>query len=167
MTTATATTAGTNQPATTSASLWIGARLRCASATIWTIWASRVSEPTRSATMISEPVPLTVAPITRSPAAFSTGIGSPVTIDSSTALEPSSTTPSTGTFSPGRTRSRSPARTWSRGTSSSLPSSPTRRAVLGARPSSARMAAPVRLRALSSSTCPSSTRVVITAAASK
>ena len=51
-----------------------------------------------------------VPPITRSPAAFSTGIGSPVTIDSSTALAPSSTTPSTGTFSPGRTRSRSP--TW-------------------------------------------------------
>ena len=46
-----------------------------------------------------------VAPMTRSPGCFSTGIGSPVTIDSSTALEPSSTTPSTGTFSPGRTRS--------------------------------------------------------------
>ena len=44
------------------------------------------------------------------PASFSTGIGSPVSIDSSTALAPSSTTPSTGTFSPGRTRRRSP--TW-------------------------------------------------------
>ena len=32
------------------------------------------------------------------------GIGSPVTIDSSTSLCPSTTTPSTGTFSPGRTR---------------------------------------------------------------
>ena len=58
--------------------------------------------------MTSDPVPFTVAPITGSPARFSTGIGSPVTIDSSTALVPSSTTPSTGTFSPGRTRSRSP-----------------------------------------------------------
>ena len=38
--TATAMTAGTNQPETWSASRWIGARLRCASATIATIWAS-------------------------------------------------------------------------------------------------------------------------------
>jgi hypothetical protein len=53
---------------------------------------------------------------------FSTGIGSPVTIDSSTALRPSSTTPSTGTFSPGRTRSRSPACTASSGTSLLVPS---------------------------------------------
>ena len=37
-----------------------------------------------------------------------TGMDSPVTIDSSTALRPSSTAPSTGTPSPGRTRSRSP-----------------------------------------------------------
>ena len=34
---ATAITAGTNQPATRSASRWIGARLRCALATICTI----------------------------------------------------------------------------------------------------------------------------------
>ncbi len=45
-----------------------------------------------------------------SPGPFSAGMGSPVTIDSSTALRPSSTTPSTGTFSPGRTRRRSPRR---------------------------------------------------------
>ncbi len=160
-------TTGTNQPATTSASFWIGARLRCASATIWTICASSVSEPTFSARMTKEPVPLTVAPITPSPAPFSTGIGSPVTIDSSTALAPSSTTPSTGTFSPGRTRRRSPARTFSSGTSSSPPSSPSRRAVGGARSSRARIAAPVRSRARSSSTWPSRTRAVITAAASK
>mgnify|MGYP002382008576 CR=1 FL=1 len=37
-----------------------------------------------------------------------TGKGSPVSIDSSTALLPSTTTPSTGTFSPGRTLNRSP-----------------------------------------------------------
>ncbi|OGF21969.1 MAG: hypothetical protein A2V63_09220 [Candidatus Eisenbacteria bacterium RBG_19FT_COMBO_70_11] len=110
---------------------------------------------------------MTVAPITRSSGRFSTGIASPLTIDSSTALPPSSTTPSTGTFSPGRTRSRSPTATWSSGTSSSAPSSRTRRAVLGASPSSARIAAPVRLRAESSITWPSSTRAVIAAAASK
>ena len=34
-----------------------------------------------------------------------------MTIDSSIALVPSSTTPSTGTFSPGRTRNRSPTAT--------------------------------------------------------
>ena len=104
---------------------------------------SRVSEPTRSARMTSDPVPLTVAPVTRSPAPFSTGIGSPVIIDSSTLLIPYSTTPSTGTFSPGRTRSRAPTCTWSKGTSASEPSSRTRRAVFGVRPRRALMAAPV------------------------
>jgi hypothetical protein len=44
--TATSSTAGTNQPATVSASRWIGARLRCASATMATIRASMVSAPT-------------------------------------------------------------------------------------------------------------------------
>ena len=41
-------------------------------------------------------MPLTVPPVTRLPLVFSTGIGSPVIIDSSTELVPSSTTPSTG-----------------------------------------------------------------------
>ena len=70
--------------------------------------ARRVSRPTFSALMTKLPVPLSVAPVTGSPGDFSTGIGSPVTIDSSTVLVPSRTTPSTGTFSPGRTRRRSP-----------------------------------------------------------
>ena len=48
---------------------------------------------------------------------FVTGIDSPVTIDSSTVDRPSSTTASTGTFSPGRTRSRSPMWTSSSATS--------------------------------------------------
>ena len=51
------------------------------------------------------PVPLTVPPVTLSPVVFSTGIDSPVSIDSSTFVRPSMTRPSTGTFSPGRTRS--------------------------------------------------------------
>ena len=83
---ATRTTAGTKYPETTSARRWIGARVRCASLTIRTIWASIVSAPTRSARMTRPPVPLTVPPMTRSPGPFSTGIGSPVIIDSSTAL---------------------------------------------------------------------------------
>ena len=107
-TTATASTAGTNQPATTSASFWIGARERCAAATSATMRASNVWLPTRSARITKLPVWFRVAPVTRSPGPFSTGSGSPVSIDSSTVLPPSTTMPSTGIFSPGRTRSKSP-----------------------------------------------------------
>ena len=103
--TATTTTAGTNQADTRSASDWIGARLRWAAATWATMRASSVSAPTRSAHITKPPVPLRVPATTLSPARFSTGNGSPVSMDSSTVLAPSSTTPSTGIFSPGRTRS--------------------------------------------------------------
>jgi hypothetical protein len=48
------------------------------------------------------------APMTLASRSFSTGIGSPVTNDASTELRPSSTTPSTGTLPPGRTRSWKP-----------------------------------------------------------
>ena len=89
--TATPMTAGTNMPATVSASRWIGARERCASPTRRTICASRVSLPTRWASITNVPVPLTVPPVTLLRACFSTGIGSPVTIDSSTVLVPSTT----------------------------------------------------------------------------
>ena len=102
-----------------------------------------------------------------SPGRFSTGIGSPVIIDSSTELLPSTTTPSTGTLSPGRTRSRSPAVTCCerhRPPRCRRRTSPRRlRRQSQQRPDRA----PVRLRARSSRTCPSSTSVMITAAASK
>jgi hypothetical protein len=110
---------------------------------------------------------LIVAPTTRSPACLSTGSGSPVTIDWSTWLRPSSTTPSTGIFSPGRTRKRSPTWTWSSGTSRSVPSKPIWRADLGASPRSCLIAELVRERARSSSTWPSRISVTIAAAASK
>ena len=164
--TAAPSTAGTNHPATRSASAWIGARLRCASATICTMRASIVSLPTRSARMRNPPVPLIVPPVTASPAAFATGMGSPVSMDSSTLELPSVIFPSTGIFSPGRTRSIAPTATRSSGTSRS-PSASTSRAVAGARSSSARIAVPVRARARNSSTCPASTRTMMTAAASK
>ena len=77
-------TIGTKYPDTTSASFWMGARLRCASATIATMRDSKVSAPTFSARITTPPVPLIVAPMTLSPGRFSTGMGSPVTIDSST-----------------------------------------------------------------------------------
>jgi copper chaperone CopZ len=149
---ATAITSGTNQAETLSARRWIGARERCAAATIWTICASMVSRPTFSARIRTEPVVLSVPAMTLAPASLVTGIDSPVTIDSSSEERPSSTVPSTGTLSPGRTRSLSPTCTVSSETSSSLPSSLTRRAVAGARFSRARMAREVAARARSSST---------------
>ena len=145
----------------------MGARLRCACATICTICASTVSRPTLSARMTKPPDWFMVPPITLSPTLLVTGMDSPVTIDSSMALRPSRISPSTGTRSPGRTRRRSPTTTWSRLTSSSVPSGLMRRAIFGDRSSSARMAPLVCSRAFSSSTCPSSTSTVMTAAASK
>ena len=103
--TATATTAGTNHAAMRSASRWIGARVRCASATICTICASSVSRADPLGLHHDAAGAVDVPPVTRLPGSFSTGIGSPVTIDSSTVVRPLTTTPSTGTFSPGRTRS--------------------------------------------------------------
>ena len=165
--TATAITVGTNQPATMSARRWIGARLRCASATILTIRDSIVSRPTSSAFMTKVPLAFTVPPITLAPAALETGMGSPVMLDSSTDPVPSITAPSTGTFSPGRTRSRSPTAIRSIATSASLPAASMRRAVRGASPSRALMAPPVASRARSSRTCPTSTSTTMTAAGSK
>ena len=160
-------TTGTNQPATRSATRWIGARLRCASATSRVIRDSRVSSPTCSAIMTKPPAPLIVPPVTVDPGTFATGIGSPLIIDSSTELLPSTTSPSTGTCSPGRTRMRAPTCTQHRCTSRSSPEGSITRAVCGASSSSAWIAPCVRPRARPSSTWPSSTRVTITAAASK
>jgi len=145
---------------------WIGARERCASLTILTICDSSVSEPRARAHHESSGSVHGPA-VTFVPESFSTGIGSPLIIDSSTELWPSTTVPSTGIFSPGRTRSLSSTCTWSSGTSASPPWSSSRFAVLGARPSSARIAPLVWLRARSSNTCPRSTRATITAAGSK
>ena len=73
----------------------------------------------------------TVAAETASPGPLSAGTLSPVRADSLTALSPSSTTPSTGICSPGRTTKTSPFCTCSMGTSVSPPSRRTI-AVLGA-----------------------------------
>ena len=71
-------------------------------------------------------MPFTVAPTTGSPGRFATGIGSPVSIDSSTALAPETISPSTGIRSPGRTTTTSPGWTSSTGTSISAPPRTTR-----------------------------------------
>ena len=106
--------------------------------------------------------------MTVSPAVLVTGIDSPVTSDSSSEERPSSTVPSTGTFSPGRTRSRSP-------TCDQVEGDLLLGAVgvrCGARSSGSGRAGPgwhpeVCSRARSSRTWPSRTRTVMTAAASK
>ncbi len=64
---AASTTTGTKMPDTLSASFWIGARLRWASATMRTIRARSISAPVFSARTMSEPVPFTVAPTTLAP----------------------------------------------------------------------------------------------------
>ena len=159
-------TAGTNQPETWSARRWIGARLRWASATICTMRASIVSLPTFSARITSAPVPLIVPPITGAPASFATGIDSPVTIDSSTELRPSITPIDRDLLA--RTDAQTipdldrverdlllaPVR-------ADAPRRLRREIEEGAD------APPVASRARSSSTCPRSTRTVMTAAASK
>jgi hypothetical protein len=160
-------TARTKPYDTRSARRCIGARERCASATSATICASIVSAPTRSARMTRLPLAFCVPPIRCSPGPLLTGGDSPVRSDSSTLERPSSTSPSTGTLSPGRTRSRSPACTWSSGISSSPQSARSRRATGGARRSRALIAAEVDERARSSRSWPSSASKTITAAASK
>ncbi len=77
-------TIGTKYPETTSASCAIGAFEPCACSTSLTIWASAVSAPTRVARKVMVPFLLMLAPVTGSPAFFSTGMLSPVSMDSST-----------------------------------------------------------------------------------
>ena len=96
-------TTGTKTPLIRSARRCIGARVPWASRIMVTMRASTVASPTARVIITKAPVRFTVPPTTRSPGPRSTGIGSPVTIDSSTADRPEATTPSTGIRSPGRT----------------------------------------------------------------
>ena len=85
---ATIRTIGTKTSAIRSASRWIGAFEPCARLTSSTIRARAVSRPTRVARITNVPVVLSVAPMTSSPGATTTGIGSPVSIEASTADPP-------------------------------------------------------------------------------
>ncbi len=158
-------TAGTNTAATRSASLCTGALEPCASRTILTIWARAVSAPTRVARTRRTPSREIVAPATSSPGPLATGMDSPVSIDSSTAARPSSTTPSTGIRSPGRTMTRSPGRTSSTGTFLSSPLR-TIQASLGRSARSARIAREVRPFARASRNRPRRIRAMIITALS-
>ena len=95
-------------------------------------WTSRIirwmelSSPTLAARISKAPYWLTVPEETLSPADLSTGRLSPVITAWLMEVCPARITPSTGTVSPGRTRSRSPTRTSSAGTIFSPPSARTR-----------------------------------------
>ncbi|MPM67994.1 hypothetical protein SDC9_114920 [bioreactor metagenome] len=140
---ATTMTIGTKTPETRSASRWISALPDWASSTRRAIRASRVSAPIRVARTTSRPPAFTVAPVTVSSGATSTGTDSPVSIEASTADVPATTTPSVAIFSPGRTTNSSPTRRSSIGIRTSAPS---RSTATSFAPSSsrARSAAPAR-----------------------
>ena len=147
---ATTNTIGTNTAATRSTRRWMGAFEPCASSTMRTICARSVSAPIFVTRKRKLPVRFSVPPVTGSPGPFSTGIDSPVTIDSSTADEPARTRPSLATVSPGRTITTSPIASRSIGTSSSRPPGRRTRAVFAPSAARARTSSDVRARARAS-----------------
>lgn len=132
-------TPGTNQRATLSAKRCTGAFSHWACRTIWMICSSTDALPSASAETMAEPERLRLPPMTLSPGALSTGMLSPVSMDSSTAHWPLTTVPSTGTRSPGRMRTRSCSAIWSTGSSTNASPRCTM-AVRGCRCMSLRMA---------------------------
>ena len=115
-------TVGTNTADTRSATFCTGAFVAWASRTSLAMRANVVSDPTRVARTSNRPVVFTVAEVTASPTVTSTGTDSPVIMEESSDDEPSTTTPSAATFSPGRTTRMSPSRTTDAGIDTSSPS---------------------------------------------
>ena len=111
-----------SQWAARSANRWTGGLEAWASLTSAMICARAVSSPVRVTRTRSAPSPLSVPPTAGSPGPLSTGFDSPVIMASLTLLRPSTTSPSMGTFSPGRTSKRSPTCTSEVGTSFTPPS---------------------------------------------
>ena len=163
-----ATTAGTNQAATTIGQP-LDRRTRALRFARPSGRSARAACRRRRARRASRsvPVPLIVPPVTRAPGSFSTGIGSPVTIDSSTDAAPLdddavdrdllARPDAQQVADRARRRAARPLR-GRRGRRA--PSSAPGRAAAGSR-------ALVWPRARSSSTCPSSTSTVMTTAVSK
>jgi hypothetical protein len=110
VTTAEASATEVSRRAARSARCCVRERDDCASATSRMMPESLVSSPLAVTSTRSDPSPLTVPATTASPSPRSTGRDSPVTAASSSVLAPERITPSTGTLSPGRTRTRSPSR---------------------------------------------------------
>ena len=103
-------TIGTNTLAIRSTSRPMGGLLIWAERTMRMMRASVVSSPNRLTRRTKAPERFMVPPVTVSPTSRATDSGSPVSMDSSMVVRPSVITPSMGTFSPGRTRTRSPTR---------------------------------------------------------
>lgn len=82
--------------------------------------------PARVALTSTEPLQFPVPAEAASPGALSLGSGSPVTKDSSMLVNPEAITPSTGTASPGNTRTTEPMATSAALMSTSFPPAPTR-----------------------------------------
>ena len=163
---ATPITKGTKIPAIRSAIRAIGAFVAAALETISIICDRLVSFPTRVAFAVIYPERFSVAAETLSPSSLSTGMDSPVSADSSTAVFPERITPSTGICSPGRTTKLSPTETVSIGTVFSSPFCK-RTAVFGLRFMSPFRAFVVFPLEMDSSIFPSVIRVGIIAAVSK
>ncbi len=163
---ASAMTAGTNHIVTRSTIACIGSLPPCAASTIAAMRASVVSAPMAETRKAKAPAPFTAPPVTLAPSPFSTGTGSPVSIDSSMKLPPSTISPSAGMRSPGRTSTMSPRRRAESGISRAFAPRRTR-AVSGRRAKSRRIASEARPFARASIQRPARMRVTISAAGSK
>ena len=137
-------TIGTKTAETRSARRCTSALPLWASDTSRAICASWVSAPMWVARTSRRPPAFTVAPMTLSPSVTSTGTGSPVSIEASTAEVPAVMTPSVAIFSPGRTTKMSPTASWSMGMRISAPVSRSTATSLAPMCSNARSAAPER-----------------------
>jgi len=144
----------------------MGAFDELASSTNFIIWAKVVSSPTLWASNLKKPDLLILAPTTLSPAFFSTGMLSPVSIDSSIDELPNMIVPSTGIDCPGLTIIISPFNTSSTGISLSIPFLSTN-AVFGDKSISFLMASEVLPFALASKYLPNVIKAKTTAADSK
>ncbi len=152
--------------ATRSARDWIGAIRLWASSTRRAILATKDSDAGRVTLRVMEATRFRVPAETSSPAWRNIGIGSPVIVDSSSSVEPSSIRQSTGILSPGLTSITSPATRLELETTSTLLSL-IRVAFSGASCKSLSMLEMERLRAELSKSLPSRIRVMIIAAVSK
>ena len=166
VTAATPKTTGTKTPETLSAAFETGAFIEVASLTILIICERVVSSATRNALHFKKPRLFIVAPVTLSPTNLSTGMLSPVILDSSTEASPSTTIPSAGMLSPAFTIKTSPTTNSSAGIKISLPSRKTV-ALLGARSISPRRASAVFPFERASRSFPTVISVSIIAADSK
>ena len=122
----------------------------------WAVWMSRMifcsvlSAGSRTTSKSSAPQRLRVPLNTLSPVAFSTGVASPVSVDSSLALRPVTTVPSAANASPGLTRTRWSTCSSPTASSRTTPSGSTTVARLGEVLSRALTSRCVRSRAYSS-----------------